>query len=73
MDKTELTHTIDFLTKVPFFSEVSKNSLSHLCENLSARTYRKNETIFAKDEPGEAMYVLLSGKVKVHEQDHVFG
>jgi len=73
MDTNKLKQTIEFLTKVSFFSEVSKKSLSHLCQNLTAKSFKKKETIFHKDDAGEAMYVILSGQVKVHEQEHLFG
>jgi len=73
MDTNELKKTIEFLTKVSFFSEVSKKSLSHLCQNLTAKTFKKKETIFHKDAAGDSMYVILSGTVKVHEQEHLFG
>lgn len=73
MNKTELANTIDFLTKVSFFSEVSRTSMSHLCSNLSRRDVLKNQIIFSKDDPGDCMYVIMKGKVKVHEDNHLFG
>jgi len=61
-----------FLAKVPFFSEVSKNSLENLVKNIEEVSFRKNETIFEKDTIGNSMYVILSGQVKIHEKDHVY-
>lgn len=73
MHKTELHHITTFLAEIPFFSEVSNDSLTHLCRELNAETFERNETIFKKGDIGEAMYVILSGKVKVHEDNHVYG
>ena len=73
MDKSKQTEVVEFLSTVPFFSEVSEAALSHLCDDLSIVQYRRNETIFRKDDEGDSMYVILKGKVRVHEQDHLFG
>ena len=62
-----------FLSEVSFFSEVSKEALQHLCTLTSTEVYRKHDTIFQKGDVGHAMYVILDGKVKVHDNHHVFG
>ena len=73
MQKAELLNTINFLSQVPFFSEVSKDSLTHLCDGMKAETFSKNDSIFNKDDVGEAMYVILNGQVKVHDGAHSYG
>lgn len=73
MDTAKLARIIEFLSQVPFFSEVSGDSLSHLCQDLSPRTVRAGEAIFHAGDAGDAMFVILKGKVKVHEEDHLFG
>lgn len=73
MDKQQLSQVIDFLKEVSFFSEVSKEALSHLAKDLSTKSFKKNQTIFKKNDPGDSMYVILKGKVKIHEKEHVFG
>ena len=65
MEKSQLQEITTFLSQISFFSEVSKASLSHLCENLETEIYRKNQIIFEKDSIGEEMYVILDGTVKV--------
>ncbi|HMB64865.1 MAG TPA: cyclic nucleotide-binding domain-containing protein, partial [Eudoraea sp.] len=61
------------LAEVPFFSEVSRTSLSNLCKNIDVLNFERNDTIFKKGDKGEAMYAILDGKVKVHEDEHQFG
>ncbi|MEP3210514.1 MAG: sigma 54-interacting transcriptional regulator [Maribacter sp.] len=62
-----------FLAKVPFFSEVSKTSLTNLCNHIAVEGYFRNDTIVSKGDVGDAMFVILEGEVKVHEGQHDFG
>ncbi|WP_411032085.1 sigma 54-interacting transcriptional regulator [Spongiimicrobium sp. 3-5] len=73
MSKTKAHNILAFLAKVPFFSEVSQISLGHLCQEIQTETFEKHDLIFKKGDVGELMYVLLKGKVKVHDGDHVYG
>lgn len=61
-----------FLTKVQFFSEVSRSSLTNLNKNVTVETYYKNDTIINKGDVGDAMYAILDGEVKVHDGQHDF-
>jgi len=72
MPEKDLKYLVSFLKDVSFFSEVSQNSLTQLCESIIIEAFRKNETIFKKGDVGDAMYVVLSGKVKVHDGAHVY-
>lgn len=73
MKPTELKDISSFLKQVPFFSDVSTKSLDHFSKNLQPEAYKKNESIFKKDDSGNSMYAILSGKVKVHENNHIYG
>ncbi len=73
MKNTEVQDIAKFLSNVSFFSEVSKDSLKHLCQDLDIEFYRKNTSIFKKDDIGIAMYVIIEGKVKVHDNNHIYG
>nr|WP_299069333.1 sigma 54-interacting transcriptional regulator [uncultured Allomuricauda sp.] len=44
-----------------------------LCKDLKAEFFEKNECIFQKGDIGDVMYVIFNGKVKVHENNHVYG
>ncbi|WP_298755660.1 sigma 54-interacting transcriptional regulator [uncultured Psychroserpens sp.] len=63
---------VDFLSKVSFFSEVSKQSLENLIVNSSEESFRKNDTIIAKETIGDSMYVIINGEVKVHDKEHQY-
>lgn len=73
MGNTKAHHITTFLSQVPFFSEVSDTSLEKLCQRIATETFEKNDTVFRKGEIGEAMYAVLKGKVRVHENKHVYG
>jgi len=62
-----------FLKKVPFFSEVSKTSLTKLCKHIELQDFYKSDSIMVKNETGDAMYVILAGEVRVHDEQHNFG
>ncbi|MEK6155527.1 sigma 54-interacting transcriptional regulator [Flavobacteriaceae bacterium 3-367] len=73
MGNTKAHHVTAFLSKVPFFSEVSDSSLDHLSQRVYMETFERNDTIFQKGDIGEAMYTVFKGRVKVHESKHVYG
>lgn len=73
MNKTKLQQITEFLTKVPFFSEISKESLSDLCSGTTTEIFSLGDEVFGKGDVGDVMYVILNGKVKVHENNHVYG
>nr|WP_299174213.1 sigma 54-interacting transcriptional regulator [uncultured Allomuricauda sp.] len=72
MAHTEQNNLVDFLKKVPFFSEVDKTSLLQLCKDAQTEEYDKNDCIIEKGAIGDGMYVILDGEVKVHDQNHLY-
>ena len=73
MDNVILNKIVAFLLNVSFFSEVEEASLVRFCKDLSIEEFYNNEGIIKKGEIGEAMYVILAGRVKVHDNDHIYG
>lgn len=60
---------IDFLRKVPLFAELEDNELAELVGTVREHHYRKNVTICHIDDPGNAMFILKNGLVKVMIED----
>ena len=56
---------VDMLTKVPIFACLSEQELDILADRLQRRTFAKGMIIFHKDSPGQALYVIQSGKVRI--------
>lgn len=72
MVQLDLENTVNFIKDIPFFSEVHENSLTNLCKDLETNVFRKNQVIINKGDQGHEMFVVLSGKVKVHDKDHIY-
>jgi CRP/FNR family transcriptional regulator/CRP/FNR family cyclic AMP-dependent transcriptional regulator len=60
---------IDFLRRVPLFAELEEDELEQLSSVVREHHYRKNVTIFHIDDPGNAMFVIKNGLVKVTIED----
>ena len=72
MSKLASDNLIAFLSEIPFFSELSQNSLKHLTQFAIEETFFKNESIFKKEDIGDCMYAIIEGKVKVYEKDYIY-
>jgi len=55
----------DVLRRVPLFSDLSDAELARFAEVLREREYPKNSVILFEDDPGDALYVVCTGQVKV--------
>lgn len=56
---------INFLSKVPIFSELNEETLNKIEKAGQRKSYNKGETILLEDDPGTALFIIISGKVKV--------
>ncbi|HEV7990783.1 MAG TPA: Crp/Fnr family transcriptional regulator [Gemmatimonadaceae bacterium] len=57
--------TADFLTSVPMFSGLQREELLKFAELTRERTYPKGSVILFQGDPGDSLYVLRQGRVKV--------
>jgi len=55
----------DVLRKVPLFSDLSEAELARFAEVTREREYPKNSVILFEDDPGDALYIVSTGQVKV--------
>ena len=60
---------VDFLTKVPLFSELDEAELHQLASVVREQHYRRHTTIVHVDDPGSSLYILKSGLVKITIED----
>jgi CRP/FNR family cyclic AMP-dependent transcriptional regulator len=54
------------------FSELPEHVLAEIAEIIEIEAFNEGEMIIKKGEIGNTMYLIRSGKVKVHDQDKVF-
>lgn len=62
---------IDLLHNVKIFSEVGESDLADIADQLSEIKFRSGQAIFKKGDEGDAMYIIKSGSVRVHDGNHV--
>jgi CRP/FNR family transcriptional regulator/CRP/FNR family cyclic AMP-dependent transcriptional regulator len=58
----------DSLAEVPLFAELQGADIDLIAQRVRQRRYRGGEAIFHRDDPGHALYIILSGRVKVHNE-----
>jgi uncharacterized membrane protein len=55
----------DLLAQIPLFEGLSDEDREALAKRLTEKTFKPNETVFAKGDKGSSMYVVLSGAVQI--------
>ncbi len=69
--------SLDIIRKIPAFSELSSVDIEKISKIAIEKTYKKGDIIFLEGDPGEAFYLVKSGKVKVYKitadgREHIF-
>ena len=54
-----------YLKQVHIFNSLSEDELSTLASAVRKRTFRQGEVIFHRDDPGQVLYIIKEGKVKI--------
>ncbi len=62
---------VDFLKKVPLFSDLDDEELHKLASIVREQNYKRRTTIVRVDDPGGALYILKSGLVKDQHGDEM--
>src|SRR5687768_9135694 len=60
-----MTAHTEMLKKVSLFANVSDQELEKISSMLQERTVTKDQQIVARDEPGDSMFIIKRGRVKV--------
>ncbi|MBU0495222.1 MAG: Crp/Fnr family transcriptional regulator [Chloroflexi bacterium] len=60
---------IFYLKLVPLFENLSDAELKVLSVRLGKRVLQPGEVIFKQDDPGDTMYIIRSGRVKIFTND----
>ena len=56
---------LQIFKKIPIFAELAEDQLQRLSQVVMERQYRKNQIIFGEGDPGEALFFLKAGKIKL--------
>lgn len=57
--------TADRLRRVPLFAQLDEEELIRIATAAREKSYPKNSVILFEDDPGDALYIVLQGQVKV--------
>ena len=60
-----LTDVEDLLGRMPVFAGLSDEARGALAERLSRRPERRSSVVFEEGEPGDRVFLILAGKVKI--------
>jgi CRP/FNR family transcriptional regulator, cyclic AMP receptor protein len=57
------------LAAIPLFRQLSSDALEKISGLMVKESYKASDTIFLQNEPGDALYVIDSGKVRIWVRD----
>jgi CRP/FNR family transcriptional regulator, cyclic AMP receptor protein len=60
-----IAQTADFLASVPLFRGLDRDELAKFGELVRERSYPKGSVILFQDDPGDSLFILRTGRVKV--------
>lgn len=64
-----MKHIIDQIKESPLFKGVEPAALEAMLKVMTPQTFPVNTTIFRKGDPGDSMYILTSGKMRIFTTD----
>jgi CRP/FNR family transcriptional regulator/CRP/FNR family cyclic AMP-dependent transcriptional regulator len=56
----------DFLRDVPLFNGMDAAELAQLAADLKRRYFAADQTVFYQGDPGSAVYIIVSGRVRIY-------
>lgn len=56
---------LDSLATIPFFAGLDPATLERVAASLRSRRFRRGEVIFHAGDPGDALFVIVAGDVKI--------
>jgi CRP/FNR family transcriptional regulator, cyclic AMP receptor protein len=59
------TSTLSVLRKHPIFCDLDPDALDQLCRYAKHSTLKRGATIFSKGDPGNCLFAVISGTVKI--------
>ena len=62
VDTTSMT---DALAAVPLFAGLDATGLASLTRGMRVRRFRRGETIFHVGDPGDALFIVMAGTIKI--------
>jgi CRP/FNR family transcriptional regulator, cyclic AMP receptor protein len=61
----ESTLMTDALAAVPLFAGLDAEGLADLARGMRVRRFRRGETVFHLGDPGDALFIVMAGSIKI--------
>jgi CRP/FNR family transcriptional regulator, cyclic AMP receptor protein len=61
-----LQHRAAVLARTELFQGIDEATQRRIAEHVAERVFERNQTVFVQDEPGDRMFVLAEGAVKLY-------
>src|ERR1051325_8449267 len=65
----DLGESMDFLRSVPIFNDIEESELAKIVRVGVRKKYKKGSIILLEEESGAALFVIITGKVKIVRTD----
>lgn len=59
----------NILEKIPLFKDLTEESYKLITNNITLEYYPKHHKIFSEGDPGDALYIIKRGVVKIYQGD----
>ncbi len=56
---------VAFLKNIPLFAELSEHQLNQIAQDTMARRYKQGEIIFREGDPGQVLYIIQAGQIRI--------
>jgi CRP-like cAMP-binding protein len=64
------SRVLDLLRSMDLFADLPDEELARIARLLKEHKIAENELIFAQGEPGDGLYIILQGRVRIASTDH---
>ena len=72
VEDNEFTDKVAILKTVKVFAETDESVLVNIAKVLKEEHHPKDTQIIRKGDPGDSMYIIVDGAVRVHDRDYTF-
>src|SRR5438477_4356070 len=64
------SRVIELLQSMDIFAELTDDELSKIARLLKEHKVRENETVFTQGDPGDSLYIVLQGRIRIATSDN---
>src|SRR5260370_34939880 len=65
------SRVLDLLRSMDLFTDLPDSELNKIARLLKEHKFTENELIFAQGDPGEGLYIILQGRVRIASTDQL--